>query len=65
MLPPKRVISKASVGGVKLNGLSEVEAALIVRRTFAPLLEKPVALWDGRTAYTLSRRELGASIPAE
>ncbi|HEX8550438.1 MAG TPA: VanW family protein [Abditibacteriaceae bacterium] len=60
-----RAASKASVGGVKLDGLSEVEAASRIRKTFAPILEKRVSLWDGESNYTLTRRELGASIPAE
>lgn len=60
-----RATSRASVGGVKVTGLSEVQAALLVRRTFAPLLDKRIALWDGRTAHSLTRRDLGASIPAE
>ena len=64
-LPPRRALSKASVGGVPLHGLSETEAARRVRETFAPLLEKRVAFFDGRATFPLTKRELGATIPAE
>jgi hypothetical protein len=57
--------SRASVGGVSVVGLSDVEAALRIRQTFAPLLEKKVAFTDGRDQYLLTRRDLGITIPAE
>ena len=53
----------ASVAGISVQGLSDVDALILLQEKLAPRLELPVALSDGYTSWTLSRRQLGAQIP--
>jgi vancomycin resistance protein YoaR len=53
----------ASVAGVSIDGLSDVEAQKRLRSVLAPKLATPLVLKDGSKSFTLPRAQLGASIP--
>ncbi len=53
----------ASVGGVSIEGLSDREAFLRLRRVLEAKLRAPVALSDGQKTWMLRRDELGAMAP--
>ena len=53
----------ASVAGISVQGVSDVDALILLQNELAPRLELPVSLSDGYATWTLSRRQLGAKIP--
>lgn len=56
-------VSKASVAGVSIVGLTDGNAVAKMRTALAPKLKEPVRLVIGDYQYTFLREELGASLP--
>lgn len=52
-----------SINGISIKGLSDQAALAKLRRSLAPLLQRRVALYDGKQTFWRTRAELGASIP--
>ena len=53
----------ASVGGVRIEGLSDRAALRKLNRVLVPVLRAPVSLSDGQQSWTLRRDQLGATVP--
>jgi hypothetical protein len=56
-------IKGASVGGVRIEGLTDRAALRKLNRVLDPVLRAPISLSDGRQSWTLRRDELGATVP--
>lgn len=52
-----------SVGGASVTGLNDVDALRKLGRALAPKLDAKVILSDGQRQYTVTRAQLGATIP--
>lgn len=53
----------ASVGGVRIEGMTDAAALRELHRAFDAKLRDKITLYDSQKSWTLSRQELGASIP--
>lgn len=60
---PPAVISRASVAGVSIVGLTDGNAVAKMREALSPQLKEPLRLVVGAYQYTFLREELGASLP--
>ena len=56
-------VKGASVGGVRIEGLSERAALRKLNRVLDPVLRAPISLSDGQQSWTLRRDQLGATVP--